>query len=355
MQIINYKKEGQIVTLIYNNNKLFDITTGNLICIKFGQMLGKFTPEYKYNIGDIVLVRTGNIKILDQIRVGQEKRYVVQCLNCNAISKKNETGLKNFNGCSKCNDGISYPEKFFLSLLNQLNIQYIYQKQFKWSNRIRYDFYIPHLNCIIETNGNEHYNKKYKYHGNTYIEVHKQDIFKKELAINNNIKYYIELDCRKSESNFIKSSIMNSKLSELFNLYSIDFNKCHTDSCFSYIKIISDLWNSGIKSHKQISPITGLKKELITKYLNKATQLGLCNYTQSEMLNATIQYNGGNCNCKKILCITTGEIFDSIKEATEKYNIYRTGLSDYLGGKKVLKSMGTNPITKEKLTWKYLT
>ena len=33
--------------------------------------------------------------------------------------------------CSKCSDGISYPEKFIMSLLNQLNISYVYDKPTK--------------------------------------------------------------------------------------------------------------------------------------------------------------------------------------------------------------------------------
>lgn len=52
---------------------------------------------------------------------------------------------------------------------------------------------------------------------------------------------------------------------------------------------------------------------------------------------------------KKVMCITTGEIFDSIKDAQEKYNL--SAIAKCCKGK--LKSCGKHPETGEKLIWKY--
>ena len=55
---------------------------------------------------------------------------------------------------------------------------------------------------------------------------------------------------------------------------------------------------------------------------------------------------------KKVKCITTGEIFDSIADAKRKYNVYSSGISDCCKGKQ--KSAGKHPVTGEKLIWKYV-
>ena len=59
-----------------------------------------------------------------------------------------------------------------------------------------------------------------------------------------------------------------------------------------------------------------------------------------------------NPNSKKVICITTGEIFGSIIEASEKYEINHSDISSCCKDK--LKSAGKYPITGEKLVWKYI-
>ena len=55
-------------------------------------------------------------------------------------------------------------------------------------------------------------------------------------------------------------------------------------------------------------------------------------------------------NSKRIKCLETEEIFNSIKEAAEWCGLKSaSGISDYLNGKK--KSAGKHPLTKEKLHW----
>ena len=61
--------------------------------------------------------------------------------------------------------------------------------------------------------------------------------------------------------------------------------------------------------------------------------------------------NENNPNSHKILCVNTGEIFECVKFAAEKYNISRQTISHCLNGRQ--KTAGKNPVTKEKLTWRY--
>lgn len=55
---------------------------------------------------------------------------------------------------------------------------------------------------------------------------------------------------------------------------------------------------------------------------------------------------------KKVICITTNEIFLSIMEASRKYNVPDGNINKCCKGER--KSAGRHPITGEKLVWKYV-
>ena len=61
--------------------------------------------------------------------------------------------------------------------------------------------------------------------------------------------------------------------------------------------------------------------------------------------------NENNPNSHRILCVNTGEIFECVKFAAEKYNISRQTISHCLNGRQ--KTAGKDPVTKEKLIWRY--
>lgn len=114
---------------------------------------------------------------------------------------------------------------------------------------------------------------------------------KKELAIFNGINHYIVLDCRESNADFIKSSILNSELINLFDLSVIDWNKCALDSCKSNIVMACDLWNNGTHSTKEISEIMCLTRTTIITYLKKGTKYGICDYDGKEQMRLSMAKN----------------------------------------------------------------
>lgn len=119
--------------------------------------------------------------------------------------------------CEFCGRGRSYPERLVTSLLNSLNIEFIAQltsTTYKWCGNKRYDFYIPSLNMIIETHGEQHYKDTNRTKLN---EVANNDKEKEVLALNNGIIYYIVLDCRHSDFDFIRQNIISSDLIKLLN------------------------------------------------------------------------------------------------------------------------------------------
>ena len=60
-----------------------------------------------------------------------------------------------------------------------------------------------------------------------------------------------------------------------------------------------------------------------------------------------------NHGARKVICITTNEIFPTAKEGAKKYNCCRSGIIKCCRGKGKVKSCGKHPITKEKLVWMY--
>jgi hypothetical protein len=93
------------------------------------------------------------------------KKVDFKCPNCESKIEKRIIANVFRQGlfCPYCSDKLPYPEKFIMSLLNQLNVKYKYQKSFnEWyenNTKRYYDFYIPSLNCIIEVKGMQHYGK----------------------------------------------------------------------------------------------------------------------------------------------------------------------------------------------------
>ena len=94
----------------------------------------------------------------------------------------------------------------------------------------------------------------------------------------------------------------------------------------------------------------GNKKNNNVRNLEWCTRDYNCNYGSR---NKKVSENKkGKCG-KKIKCITTNEIFNTMKEAGEKYNIKNTcNITQCCRGKR--KSAGKHPITKEKLVWEYV-
>jgi len=181
--------------------------------------------------------------------------------------------------CPKCSDGKSYPEKFIISLLNKLNIEFIHDSSFDWSQSRRYDFYISSLNLIIETHGAQHYDDKRTFTNRSLQSEINNDTQKRKLAKMNGIKYYVELDCSESNMTFIQNSINNSQLTELLNTAVIDFKEIHNEAVSSLIYEVCEYYkhNSHIEQNK-LSKIFNVSDKTIREYLKIGNDLGICEY-----------------------------------------------------------------------------
>ena len=229
---------------------------------------------------------------------GSSSKINPVCPDCGKIHNKliSISSIYNRHGIScTCKDGISYPEKFFLSLLDQLKIKYTYQltkKDFEWISNYRYDFYLLDYNCIIETHGEQHYLENNLFFHSPII-----DDNKKQLALANNIKYYIEIDCRKSTVEYISNSIINSELSKIINVDGVNWIECGKFATKNLVKEVCSFYNN----HNHDLDITinnySISKTCINSYLKKGAEIGWCIYPFHSYRKIVIQKDNEYIGC----------------------------------------------------------
>ena len=155
---------------------------------------------------------------------------------------------------------------------------------FKWCKDYRYDNYIDKINCIIETHGIQHYEESSGIFWTELQKTQDNDFTKEWTARGNSIANYIIIDCRKSNINWIKDSIMKSRLPKLLNFKESDINwlKCHEWACNSLVKVVCNLWNCGTDNVSKIGEKLKLHRDTIARYLKQGVELGWCDYDPEE-------------------------------------------------------------------------
>lgn len=254
------------------------------------------------------------------------QKITVTCPNCGKEKEVVIYDVYNSNSirCNNCSDGISYPEKVLISLLNQLGIEYKHDSY--WIKNKRYDFYFEYdgRKYIIETHGRQHYeHHTFSFNnGRTLEEEQKNDKYKKELALSNGIDNYIELDCRESDLQYIKNSILNSKLNDIFDLDKINWNNVLKFVLKNKVKEVCDYWNTKetCETTVDVGKIFNLDRQTICEYLKKGAKLGWCNYDSKEEIKKSLD-KGRISSCKQVEIFKDGKslgIFPSCSELSKQ-------------------------------------
>lgn len=248
------------------------------------------------------------------------KKVDWKCQDCSAIlNNKSIDSIKRQGlSCGNCSDGISYPEKVVFGLLNQLNVSFEHDNSQSWSKNKRFDFYIDSKSTIIETHGIQHSSKSFKSIGGRSLRDEKEnDRYKKNLAISNGVKHYIELDCRYSDIDYIRTSILNSEISVIFDLSKVDWDLINKEATKSSLIVACKLWNSGINI-KGISEMLKLNRNVVSEYLVKGNRLNICSYQKKSLKAKVVQLSKDNVYIKE---------WNSIIEASKELNITDSNIS----------------------------
>ena len=221
--------------------------------------------------------------------------------------------------CRGCGNGISYPNRFMYNLLLEtIGKNFEYEKSFEWSEidfngkkrKTYYDFYfeIKDKRYIVEMDGGIG-------HGNSKsIRLEKEesiliDRIKDENAIAHDIEV-IRIDCNydviKNRFDYIRNNVVNSKLSEIIDLSTIDFEDINKKSIKKISFIILEKHNNGM-SRKEIMDDMNLKKGVVDSALSYFNKIGMC---KNKL--------GKPHTPRKVICLNNGIIYDSLASAEKQ-------------------------------------
>lgn len=228
------------------------------------------------------------------------KKIFPICLDCGRVKDKamsiSDIYKRHTIGC-QCNDKKSYISKYVFNMLEQLKIDFEVEKKYDWCNFYNpfkqkdtygiYDFVIEDMKLIIEADGGWH-RKDNNISGQTKEESEWLDNIKDKLAYENGYKII-----RISDDGDVKQNILDSDLSELFDLNNIDWNKCNEFALSNLIKQVCKYWNTNLNfTTKDISEKFNISQFCVIEYLKKGSMLNWCNYDSKEEMRKNAPKNG---------------------------------------------------------------
>lgn len=256
-----------------------------------------------------------------------KKCVKMKCPDCGRIvNKQIHQVMSNGSLCCTCGDGKSYPNKFMYSVLEQLGIEFEYEKSFDWSGNRVYDIYFNYngTSVVVELNGNQHYHKAIN-KGNRYRTVEQEqqnDYYKRNVAIQNGIDLYYMIDCCESDMDYIKNSIVKSGMMDDLFLDSsiIDWNRCEEFARKNLVKSVCDYKeNHEDMILEEIAGLFHISRMSALRYVKIGTKLGWCSYCANEDRQKKDSRRSINHGAKPVLCITTGDRFASAGDASKYY------------------------------------
>lgn len=227
-----------------------------------------------------------------------DSRLDWKCPDCDniIINKRIKDISRNGLTCPLCSDGTKYPEKVMCNILKSLNIDFSHDIKMEFCESKRYDFYLPQYNMIIETHGGQHYEDGFDtMGGRSAKEEQENDRYKLQIAKENSIENYIVIDCRRSEINWIKNNILESKLVEFFDFVDLDWDKIDEDSQNSNKIDCLNMYLDGCRDYKYIAETLKVDYATIMRWLKFWGNIGKCDYipldTRKEIVQLDMSYN----------------------------------------------------------------
>ena len=201
------------------------------------------------------------------------------CQECGRIVKDKSIHTiyqRQYIPCPYCTNGISYPERYVMAVLTQMQVAFVYQHIVHLEEKIffKYDFYDAERKIIIETHGPQHFLPGVfeRFGGYSLEKIQKIDRQKEKAARCTLKARYIYLDCRKSSPDWIRKQI--EKKLQIYPLEKIDWEKAAQEAKKSVLMKMIDLSKQGY-TQKEIAGIVHLSASAVNVKLQEAKRCGL--------------------------------------------------------------------------------
>ena len=288
---------------------------------------------------------------------GSERKVLAKCPICNTtrdtmISVSNLVN-EGFD-CLHCGQAVSYPERVMYFLLKSANIEFQMHKVFDWSKSVyskvdnqyhvrEYDFYIPHIDAIIEMHGSQHYRKTFSFNNMISHEDQKIIDSEKQNLAEQHCKYYITIDCRESNKNYIQNSILNSELYTILNLNNIDWGAVSKNALKGIAKlVVEDKNNHPYKTTTMLADEYQVHYSTIITWLKNAEVYDPLD--SKEIAGIQRSY--------PIYSPELGKAFRSTRLASEEIGVGTKTINSAMNPNIPRQThAGRHPVTGERLTW----
>ena len=185
-----YKENLHKPTIIYSCNSCNEVSEKPLVeflkyptCIHCGPNAKRRTNN------SVALVLPEGFSLIGEYK-GQFEKTLIRH-SCGFIfSVRPKDIISGHSFCPKCSKKASKGERRIIDFLEKNFIEFEKEKVFAWSDKKRYDFFLPHYNLLIEYHGIQHYKEV----PNFFLSLEKQqeiDSWKEKIATKHGYDYLI--------------------------------------------------------------------------------------------------------------------------------------------------------------------
>lgn len=215
--------------------------------------------------------------------IGSHAKAKLKCLEC---GKERDVEIADFCNrgfyCPYCSDNISLGNKIIRHLIRQLPVdESTIEFSDIWTQKKIYDCYFMYQGkkYLIEIDGLQHIRGT---NWATKEDQQENDALKNKLAKENGYEL-IRIKAYKSDFEYIKENILESRLAELFDFKLVDWETIYKQTITSmnvemakYYMEHEDMMMKDIADHFHVSHVT------LRKALKKLTKMGLCDYSKEK-------------------------------------------------------------------------
>lgn len=306
------------------------IYSSNLKSVNLGGVLNKVPVKYP----DLIGYFKNGFQEAREHASGSNYKHGLQCINCKfekRITINNFT-QKGF-ACPKCSSSTSFPERFTGSLLDEIGFEYETQKRFEGKNW-RFDFYVPHLELVIEVHGAQHFNDVWATKDEvTANDNNKRKFIKFELGLN-----YTAIDISVSEPYYAWSMLEQNDFLEPY-MQNINYDT------------VVERCNNSVLNRNHSDIIRDYERGMRLSELSRKYDMIMQTMKDRLLRNGIYESGKIKGSSRSVICITTGERFESAAQAGREINLYASGITTCCQGRQ--KSAGKTPDGRKRV-WMYL-